>query len=151
MGYNTEFQGVLYFTHPLSKEELSQIESMLGQDIRDHLEWKDKKGLTWINLCLTDDNSGLMWNGDEKSYDMLDKIELIIRVMRKINPKFGLYGSMLAQGEEIDDRYYIYMHKPNVPMMKMAEPTDPETILQCPHCGERFKYGHSIRSGQDAC
>lgn len=66
-----------------------------------------KTNLTYIDLELSKDYSGLKWDGSEKTYDLKDKINLIITEMKKSFPDFELEGHLLAQGDSIEDRYYI--------------------------------------------
>lgn len=103
MGYNTQFAGDLKFTTELNVEQRAKLESMLGQDCREHPEWDDAQGLTYIDLVMNDGGDGLEWDGSEKTYEMVEKVNLVIREMRKAMPEFGLTGSMLAQGEGVGD------------------------------------------------
>lgn len=103
MGYSTQFAGELKFTAELNAEQRAKLEAMLGQDCREHPEWDDDQGLTYIDLQMNDDGDGLEWDGSEKTYELVEKVNLVIREMRKAMPEFGLTGSMLAQGEDVGD------------------------------------------------
>ena len=82
MGYSTEFIGELLFTKELKASEIVKIKSFLGQDCRNHPEWNAKQ-LTYIDLEFTDDFTGLKWDGSEKTYDLVEKVNLIIDIMKK--------------------------------------------------------------------
>ena len=102
MGYTTEFQGELEFTNELTATQLAEVKKFLGEDCREHPEW-DSDGMTWIDLEFTDDFSGLQWDGGEKTYDLVEKVNMIIRIMNEKHSNFGLKGELLAQGEEMGD------------------------------------------------
>jgi len=106
MGYNTVFSGSLTFVPELTSSQLAKVESFFGEDCRDHPEW-DADDMTFIDLELTNDYAGMQWNGDEKTYDLVEKINLIIRHMRAVVPNFTVAGEMFAQGEEIGDIWKI--------------------------------------------
>ena len=108
MGYSTQFKGKLKFTTDIPLTTFKYLQSILGEDCRDHPEWNAGK-LTYIDLQVTDDFEGIEWNGSEKTYDLVDKINLIIKLMKEKYPKFGLTGELLAQGEDIDDRWILKM------------------------------------------
>ncbi len=129
MGYNTEFQGILEFTKPLTKEEKEKLQTFMGADCREHPEW-NATDLTWIDLAISDDK-GLVWDGSEKTYHMIEKINLILEEMRKDFPNFGLKGRLQAQGEEMGDIWGI--------TIKNGEAVMEHLYLinsnHCPHCG----------------
>jgi len=90
-----------------TEEELILMETILGSDVRDMPAWK-KFGsgqLTHMDLTYNKLRTGIEWSGDEKTYDLPEKVALLIRIMRSVNPKFGLFGEMKAKGEDYDDRW----------------------------------------------
>lgn len=105
MGYTTEFRGQLYFKNELTGFQILRLKSFLGEDCRDHPEW-GRTDLTYIDLRITKDGTGIEWDGSEKTYDLVEKINLIIEEMNKDFP-FELVGNLLAQGEENDDNWII--------------------------------------------
>lgn len=135
MGYNTIFKGEFKFVQELTASQLAKIKSFLGEDCRNHPEW-NAPGLYYIDLVLLDDFSGLRWDDEtEKTYDMVDLLNLIIDQMRKDIPEFGLRGKFLAQGEDIDDRYEI--------IIKDGRAVEHKSIIagakiMCPRCEEYF-------------
>lgn len=131
MGYNTQFSGELKFTAPMNSEHLRKIDSFLGEDCRDHPEW-GADDLTYIDLGLSKEGTGLMWDGSEKTYDLVEKVNLIIRKMQEDYPEFGLSGSLLAQGEDMEDRWLLVIED-GVAIHKEAKSVTKD--LQCPHCG----------------
>lgn len=136
MGYSTEFTGELRFTSEATAKQLSALAGICGQDCRDHPEW-DARDLYYIDLELTQDFGGLRWSGAEKTYDLEKIVNLVLRVMRAQWPDFSLTGTLLAQGEEFDDRWQLVMgedgqaHK--VPVVLTGK------IVTCPHCDRRFE------------
>lgn len=134
MGYSTEFKGKLKFTKELTASQLSKVKTFMGQDCREHPEW-NAKDLTWINLELLDDYSGIQWDDSEKAYDMPEKINMIIRQMQLVNKEFGLSGQLLAQGEDMSDRWLLVMVD-NVATVQEIVITGIK--VKCPHCKETF-------------
>jgi hypothetical protein len=107
MGYNTQFNGALRFTKELPSDQMDILETMMGEDCRDHPEW-DAEGLYYVDLVVS--HSGLEWDTNtEKTYDLELIVNVVINQMRKTFPDFGLTGSMLAQGEEIGDIWKLVM------------------------------------------
>lgn len=106
MGYDTKFKGILRFTSELTDNQLFKLKTYLGEDCRNHPEW-NTINLTYIDLKLSNDNSGLEWNGYQKTYDLDYKIDFVISEMKQSYRDFGLTGELLAQGENIDDRYIL--------------------------------------------
>lgn len=134
MGYSTEFKGELKFKTEMTATQLSKVKAFLGEDCRNHPEW-GRSDLTYIDLQLTDDFSGLQWDGSEKTYDIVDKVNLVIQQMQLLYPEFGLEGQLLAQGEDMNDRWMLQM-KDGLAVNEAIVVT--ETKITCPHCGESF-------------
>jgi hypothetical protein len=136
MGYTTKFKGELKFVHEPTVAQLKKLNSMFGEDCREHPEW-DAKDLSYIDLKLADDLSGIKWDdGTEKTYHMERLVNVVITEMRKQFPDFALAGKLLAQGEEIEDRWELAIwtdglaYKRDLPM--------PGKKVKCPHCRESF-------------
>lgn len=106
MGYDTKFAGELKFTCGLNDEQMEHLNGILGESSFDHPEWDDTD-VDYVELEMTDDNDGLQWNGTEKVSDMEEQINVVIREMQKKYPEFGLAGKIMAQGEDLEDRYAI--------------------------------------------
>lgn len=134
MGYTTTFKGELKFTKELTATQLAKLKTYLGEDCRNHAEW-GRTDLSYIDLELLNDFSGLCWDGSEKTYDLEDKINLIIDQMRIEYPDFGLQGKLLAAGEEAEDRWWLIVEN-GVAIRKDIELTGKK--VECPHCGETF-------------
>lgn len=139
MGCNTDFSGELLFTYKLSDEEKDKLESFLGNDCRDHPEWETGRTgfdeLTWIDLKYNDDESGICWNGSEKTYDLAEKVELILTEMRKEFPDFCLEGTMMAQGERMEDRWCLVVENGHAFHRNIV---NSGKTYKCPSCGENF-------------
>jgi hypothetical protein len=137
MGYNTTFKGSLTFKHELSVPQLARLQEFFGEDCRDHKEWDAGKEAGYIDLRMSKGYTGIEWDDEtEKTYGLTDSVNVIIREMRKELPEFGLEGQLVAQGEEIDDRWHLiigddgWAHKQDVVVFGDR--------VTCPHCGERF-------------
>lgn len=135
MGYTTTFKGQLSFTTELTASQLVKLNSILGEDCRDHPEWK-KKDLGYIQFELTKDFTGIQWDGSEKFYDAVDITNLVIELMKKEYPNFGLKGKLAAQGEDSDDRWFLLIQDGKA--VKEDIPLATDEII-CPECNHLFK------------
>lgn len=145
MGYDTIFKGKLKFTKVLDSIELAYLNSILDEDCREHPEWQDEiqnigcdpDCFTYIDLVLLDDFSGVKWNDKtEKTYDLVEKVQLVINLMNnKFYNDFGLIGQLSAQGEDFDDRWILECDGKSV---NRKEVTITGRKIQCPHCEEYF-------------
>jgi len=137
MGYSTSFTGELKFTKELNASTLAHLKKFLGEDARDNEDWLRPKdsGASYIDLELTDDFSGLKWNGAEKTYGLEDSVTIIIMNMRLIYPDFGLTGELLAQGEDFEDKWVLKVIDGVGIREEIKLAGD---VYKCPHCEERF-------------
>jgi hypothetical protein len=135
MGYSTEFKGELKFKKELTASQLGKVSSFLGEDCRDH-DWLASKGLYYVDLELLPDFSGLKWSETEKTYGMVDLINMIIVNMSEDYPDFGFTGKMLAQGEDIDDRWELLIGDDGRAYRKDVVISG--TKIMCPHCEQDF-------------
>lgn len=131
MGYNTDFEGELIFTCELTAPELAFLNGMLGEDIRDHPEW-DCPDANYIGFELLKDFSGIRWDMGEKFYGTVECVNLIIREMRKRNTNFGLSGELVAQGEDIDDRWRLVIGEDG--FAKKIKIPRAGRAIRCPSC-----------------
>lgn len=139
MGYTTEFKGVLNFTKNLTGPELAYLNTFLSKDRRD-IGYKDdtiyqggKYGTYWyhIDYQLSDDFSGIEWNGTEKAYDMEHIANWLIDKMKEKFPDFELTGEMSAQGEETLDRWSLVIKNGRAVKEKL---TTKCKKIKCPEC-----------------
>jgi hypothetical protein len=136
MGYNTEFKGKLKFKTELTTSQLAKVNSFLGEDCRDHPEWEGSTGLYYVDLVLLDDFSGLQWNSEtEKTYQLDEIINMLIKNIRKEIPDFSLEGKLLAQGDDIDDRWELIMEN-GIAIKKDLPHTSSK--IECPMCKSHF-------------
>lgn len=137
MGYSTEFKGELMFKNELSASELSEVKKFLGEDCRDHPEWGNKKS-SYVDLEFLDDFSGLKWNGAEKTYGMVEVVNMIINIMRDRFKRqgFGFVGTLQAQGEDMDDRWALVINSDGTAERK--DITLSGNKITCPHCEQDF-------------
>lgn len=135
MGYNTEFKGVLKFKNTVTTECLAELNKFFGEDCRDHPEWGNTE-LTYIDLRLTKDFKGIEWNDEtEKTYELEDKVNLVVDNIKNKFPEFELEGSLLAQGEDIEDRWKLLIENGKAVRKEIAVKG---IKIQCPHCDETF-------------
>lgn len=134
MGYSTQFSGKLTFTNQLTGAQLYKLSQYLGQDCREHPEW-GAPHLTYIDLKITNEVDGLEWDGSEKTYNLPEIVNLLTTEMRKQFPDFALDGYLLAQGEEIEDRWMLKMQNGEAVSVKIS---DNGPTIQCPHCERTF-------------
>lgn len=139
MGYSTDFVGELKFKNELTASQLAKVKSFLGEDWRDHPEWvcpTPKAYVNYIDLELLDDFSGIKWNGAEKTSGMVESVNLIVSETQKLWPDFGLIGKLAAQGEEVTDRWELFIgedglaYRRDIPLVGQK--------VRCPHCDEEF-------------
>ena len=138
MGYCTTFKGELKFTQPISSEALGYLNGFLGKEHRDiGLDGDDicpkGYGSYWYYIAyeLLPDFSGICWNKAEKAYDMEHVANFLIDKMRDKFPDFGLTGKLVAQGENIDDRWELAIE--NGRAVKKETPPFGMAVI-CPHC-----------------
>ena len=137
MGYNTEFKGVLKFKHDPTVGQIKKLKTYFGEDCRDHPEWVEAKGMTYIDYRVTQDMDGIEWDDNtEKSYEMVEKLNFVINEMRKEYPNFDLEGELFAQGEDIGDVWYLRMVDGQA--MEVPIDFDRSKIVCCPDCGHEF-------------
>jgi len=112
MGYNTDFTGEFYFTKELNLSTYKLIEGLLGCDLRERNDIHNPEELTHVDLEFSyehgsDIPQGLVWDGSEKTYEMTEKLNLIITEARKLDPDFAVHGEMEAHCEDYDEFWKI--------------------------------------------
>lgn len=103
MGYTTEFKGRLKFTCEMSSDMYALLDSILNET---HLYFLVEGPLHNIDYKVTKEYDGIEWNGMEKSYDMVEKANLILDLMQREYQQFGFQGSLDAAGE---DRFDVWV------------------------------------------
>jgi hypothetical protein len=138
MGYNTDFDGELKFAKELTASQLAAVQQFLGEDCRDHPEWGASSHLYHIDLEFLPDFSGIKWNGAEKTYQMIECINLITERVREVMPDFRMTGTLLARGEQRDgkDVWQIVMQEDGTAVRQELKP--PVGLVICPDCGHGF-------------
>ena len=135
MGYTTKFQGSLGFKHEPTAQQLAALNEMFGEDCRDHPEW-GATDLYYIDLELTSDFAGVKHDGSEKTYDLEKIVNVVTSQMRKRWPDFSFTGSMAAQGEEVDDRWQLFIEEDGRATRREVKVVGAKCI--CPECGHKF-------------
>lgn len=138
MGYSTDFEGVLKFKYPLSVEQDALLRTICSGDMEhteDHPDWvKPEKYRGYVQLVIAKDQSGIKWDGNEKFYDAVDAVNTVIMTMQARFPDFGLEGELLAQGEEIRDRWILAIENGKA----VKRTVDLGASYECPNCREEF-------------
>ncbi len=132
----TTFRGVLEFTEDLTSRQYYTLVRIIGEDCRKYPEW-EAPHLTHIDLKLKRHTykayRGLQWDDNRtKTSKLVKKVNLLMRLMQKEHPTFGLSGNLLAQGDTIDDVWVLQMRH-NVAVKRQFipiedEPTDTQEI-----------------------
>lgn len=140
MWYSTDFSGTLTFNENTTLPMVAMVKQFLGEDCRDHPEWSeytDADGwyLTFIDLEINSEMTWLQWDWSEKTYDLVEKVNLILSEVRKVYPDFWLSGELLAQGEEFDDRWRLVIED-GIAVRK--DIISEWATVTCPHCWEKF-------------
>lgn len=133
MGYNTRFRGTLKFTSEPTVPMIAKLNDLFGKDAREMGGGRDSG---YIDLVLAKDFSGIEWDsGTEKTYGLEKCVNLVISEMHKEYPQFGLTGSLLAQGEDMEDRWALVMEDGVAYKRKIAITGQ---RVQCPECNHKF-------------
>ena len=136
MGYNTDFTGQLDLPGGTTLDQVAELQKYMGEGWREHPEW----GLTgaefyYIDLELDIERRCIEWDGGEKTYGMVEQVNFITGQMQKIWPNFKLTGKMLAQGEDIQDRWMLVMEDG---VAKRADIHVNGERVKCPNCESDF-------------
>jgi hypothetical protein len=135
MGYSTRFTGELRFKEELTARQVAALTQMFAEDCRDHPEW-EAPGLYYVDLEFNEDFTALRWNGAEKTYDLHLIVNVVIAQMRKRWPGFALDGTLIAQGEDIEDRWALVIGEDGLAQKQPIALTG--TRVTCPHCNRQF-------------
>lgn len=148
MGYSTDFSGVLKIKNDLTASQLRELNRILNSDTEDLLKefpeafrgdnYQAKNA--YIQLELNQEFNGIQWDGSEKCYYMTEVVNVVIECMKKTVPDFELEGSLLAQGEEPEDRWNLVI---NEGVAKKIDTHPQGKKITCPCCGEKFFYEES--------
>ena len=132
MGYNTYFSGVLEFNEEVSVGVFKLIKKILSSH---EANYNGKR--IFLQFEMTEDFSGIQWDGSEKFYDAVDAVNYIIEKVKAVYPKFALKGELIAQGEDTFDRWKLCINDKGRAYKK--EIVNEEGEVTCPHCGKDFK------------
>jgi hypothetical protein len=140
MGYNTQFKGELKFDCEMTAPMLAKLHQYFGEDTREHPELElSRQDGGYIDLKMTKDFSGIQWDdGTEKTYNLDKIVDALIQIMRKEYPSFALKGVMLAQGEDIEDRWELFIDADG--HARKRDVAIPGVKIHCPRCRHAFMY-----------
>jgi len=151
MGYSTQFNGKLEFTSEITGPQLLGLSKILGKDRRDHPAWPKVGGNDYwffVDLQVTEDFTGLEWDGAEKAYGMVEVVNTILAIMRKDFPGFGLEGRLDAQGEDIGDVWALEVSEGGTARKVPYELQGRR--VECPRCHEEFVLDGTLVEVEDA-
>jgi hypothetical protein len=135
MGYSTYFDGELRFKTKATPDQLAALEKLCSATFNDCEPDFDQR-LYYLDLKVNAAETGLAWNGAEKTYEMAEQVNAVLAKMREQWPDFGLHGQLDAQGEYPADRWALRMgadgwaHKDKLAVAGK--------VVTCPHCRGRF-------------
>lgn len=112
MGYTTEFRGTINLEPVLTAAQVAELETFAEERHGGNVDVYAGFPGFWCQWIPTNDGAGIEWDGNEKFYHGEEWMKLIID--RFLKP-WGIVGNglILAQGEEIDDRWELIV-KDNV-------------------------------------
>jgi len=132
VGYSTEFRGKLTFSRELRASELRTVRALHRGVRRDHPEW-GAGSWCYFAFRLTDDLDGVEWDGSEKTYDAEGQVNLLLRTLP---PDVTLEGELLAQGEDLEDRWRLVVQDREA---RRVDVVLAGKVVECPGCGHRFE------------
>lgn len=135
MGYTTTFKGELKFNRELTASDIVLFTEFFGGDFRDHPNWEGADGLYYCALEFNDNYTGIRHDDSEKTHALEEQVNVVIYNINKTKPDLILSGELLAQGEDIGDRWFLRMIDGNA--VKVPIEIKGKKIV-CPHCGEHF-------------
>lgn len=136
MGYNTRFSGTLKFSTPVTVQMLAKLNTMLGEDAG-KIAGSSDRDYGYIHLVVSKDFSGIEWDsGTEKTYYLEKSVNVVITEMRKEWPEFGLTGQLMAQGEDMEDRWALVIEDDGLAHKRKVAITGQR--VKCPDCGHKF-------------
>lgn len=135
MGYTTNFSGELLFNKELTASQIEFMQKMFGENCRDHPEW-ETSGLYYMDMEFNDSFTGIKHNGAEKTYDFDQLVNVLIKELQKQWPDLKLSGSLIAQGEDIDDRWRLVIGEDGLASRRKIVVTGKR--MTCPHCKQEF-------------
>lgn len=108
MGYNTDFKGQIQIEPPLNEHEWAYW-TKFAED--DHREDKSLPSAycQWIPNIAGD---AIIWDGNEKFYESDKWMKHIVSQLKETGHKCN--GTIIAQGEDIDDRWKLIVNDNNV-------------------------------------
>jgi len=132
MGYNIDWECDLTITPALNKAEIEFLNTFFENDHRHTDECYTQDGTddvdvpsypgVWCNLAILEGGVGFQWNGEEKTYALLDWVIWVTdQYLSENSPLKGLpqfegftfnhivSGSMTWSGEDLDDSGIVYI------------------------------------------
>ncbi len=115
MGYDTKFIGELKTVEPLTDDQADALDDLIST--RGDVEFE---GLNLYNFDFVVTDDGIAWSQDEKSYDMVEKVNYLTTKMREQWPEFAFTGYLEAYGETAGDVWVLFMQDDGRAVQKSA-------------------------------
>ncbi len=102
MGYTTKFRGRIELQPPLTPEQVTELTAFSDTRHGGSIDHTPEMPGFWCDLCPSADGTSIGWNGNEKSYDMVEWMRYLIANFLE---RWGITanGELLARGEEFGD------------------------------------------------
>ena len=110
MGYNVNYRGALYF-----KDSLNELDKFLGEDVRDHPDWKIPEGAECYFIDWEKQANALVHNTAEKSYDGANQLRIILDNTKEVElsgvirytDDYGGVGVINCIGREVEEKVLV--------------------------------------------
>ena len=132
MGYTTRFKGSLLFVTKPTVDQIAALSTMFEDSWQRGVEGAPG----YLQFKVTKKMDGIEWDGNEKFYESIACVNFVVDKMRETWPDFGLTGEMEAQGDDLDDHWYLRIEKG----VAVKVPIAPKGIkVKCPECRHSFR------------
>ena len=133
MGYDTRFKGAITIEPPCDLELYNRVNDYC----RDEDKVRDGKNVPdygWCDWLVSKDGKAIgHYEETEKSYEMEAWLRVLVRDFFAPAGRV-LNGSMLAQGEDMEDRWCLNVKDNEV----TRTDAKPDGVVVCPECQHRF-------------
>ncbi len=134
MGYNTKFSGVLQFLPDVPIGAVKLLHDLIGEP--GETITPSGYGAHYIDIVIADDLTGIKWDEEcEKTYGMVETVNYLLDKVREQYPEFGLTGSLLARGEDIEDVWNLVIKDGKAVEVRVDLS---ESLSTCPSCGHQW-------------
>lgn len=148
MGYNTSFTGKIRILSEDANASFAIVSGLLDRfddaekmaaDFHFPEDKLDSDRAGYFALSVKDDNDGsfLTWDGSEKTYGMVNALNILMFAAKSISPSIIFHGEMVAQGEGVGDIWGVSVKDSFATRVEFEIGSDKREVC-CPACGKRF-------------